>query len=87
MLVTGDVKEIKLINGTELQVTIREEVLTSKDEYEEVKSTRFEKINPGPHYFLEINPETFPLHEIIKESQKELPKEVGLIFSLLRNHP
>lgn len=75
MVEEGDVKTVKIINNKDVEVYIRKEALTTKDAYKEVKSTRFEDVNPGPHYIMEINPEVYKIHEKIEKAEKELPAD------------
>ena len=73
MIREGDVETVKIINNKKVEVFIRKEALTTKDAYTEVKSTRFEDVNPGPHYTMEVNPEVYKIHEEIKEAEDKLP--------------
>jgi AFG3 family protein len=73
MVRQGDVKTIKMISNKKIEVFIREEALKTKDAYKEVKSTRFEEINPGPHYIMEINTEVYNIHDEIEAAQKDAP--------------
>ena len=72
MIEAGDVETVKIINNKKVEVFIRKEALTTKETYEKVKATRFEDINPGPHYQLEINPEVYKIHEEIKLAEDKL---------------
>ena len=69
MISQGDVETVKIINNKNVEVFIRKEALETKAAYEDVKSTRFEETNPGPHYKMAINPEVYKIHEEIKEAE------------------
>lgn len=88
MIGEGDVETVKIINNQKVEVFIRQEALTTKDAYKDVKSTRFEDLNPGPHYQLEINPEVYKIYDEIKLVEDEFDTDtprVGLKFEERQN--
>ncbi len=56
----NEVDKIRIINKEEIQVFIKEDALTSNEEFEDVASKKFsEEPNPGPHYYFEMPLEVF----------------------------
>lgn len=71
MLAEADVDKIVVINETFAKIYIKEKAL-EKEEYKDVRATRFMPVNPGPHYSLTLS-ESFNVNELMREYQQDIP--------------
>lgn len=59
MLLEGDVKEVKIINGREVQIYLKEEPLREKARYEKLRDGSLSGGGQGPHYGFEMPYEAY----------------------------